>query len=451
MTACGALLLTSACVADTERAHTPRQVSRQARALLADEQPVKQLALGSAHGCSLEPAISGVLCWGDDSLGQATVPTLIEPRAIAAGGNVSCAITATGARCWGDDSSGQLDAPLGLGDAVLLAVGDAHVCALTDDDEVRCWGDNFFGQLDVPDLRNIRTLTAGARHTCAIADGDVVCWGDDANAQLTPPELDDPQLIAAGGDHTCAIAGGEIRCWGGASDALLNDAPSVQSPRQIATATSHACVLDYDGVHCWGEGTDLKPRELTKAMQIAVGGGDGFGHACARHLQGIACWGDNRLAQLDYDGEPLHVLHRAESEIDADAEKIWNVLMDLDSYPLWNPYTIAMESTLQIGDPMNMTVKMSELVTLDQTEYIRVLEDGHKVCWGIDTSTPEFNSGERCQWLEPLADGRTRYVTEDLIEGTANPLVSALFGDDVEQGFEKLAVALKEHVESLGP
>lgn len=70
-------------------------------------------------------------------------------------------------------------------------------------------------------------------------------------------------------------------------------------------------------------------------------------------------------------------------------------------------------------------------------------------CWGIDTETPEFNSGERCQWLEALPGGGTRYVTQDLIEGTANPLVTALFGSDVQRGFDAVAVALKARVESL--
>ena len=36
----------------------------------------KQLVLGRAHGCSLDPAISGVICWGDNRHGQTKVPSL---------------------------------------------------------------------------------------------------------------------------------------------------------------------------------------------------------------------------------------------------------------------------------------------------------------------------------------------------------------------------------------
>jgi len=125
------------------------------------------------------------------------------------------------------------------------------------------------------------------------------------------------------------------------------------------------------------------------------------------------------------------------------------VLLDLESYPLWNPYTVAMESTLRIGDPMVMTVKMNELLTIEQIEHIRVLEAGHKVCWGIETTTPELNSGERCQWLEALPGGGTRYVTEDLIEGILNPVVLGLFDSDLQRGFDGVARGLKARAEQL--
>jgi hypothetical protein len=245
------------------------------------------------------------------------------------------------------------------------------------------------------------------------------------------------------------IDAGQVVCWGEDVPTLLASIPKVSEPKAVATGATHACALDAGGVQCWGDlvAGDLKPRELTLTSQLAVGGGDGWAHACARHLQGVTCWGANNFGQAHYDGAPLHVLHASEARINASAEKVWSIIMDLDKYPEWNPYTIRMQSTLKIGDPMVMTVKMNDLITLEQTEYIRVLEQGHKVCWGINTDTPAFNSGERCQWLEPLPGGGTLWRNEDLIEGTANELVTSLFGNDVQVGFDAVGVALKRRAE----
>jgi hypothetical protein len=412
---------------------------------------IKQLALGRAHGCSLDAAISGVLCWGDNRRGQTRPPGLSAPRFVATGGDVSCAIDGKNVKCWGEDVYGQLAVPRGISRPTQVAVGERHVCVLTAAGTVRCWGDDSYGQLRVAPLVRVRAIAAGARHTCALEEGSVTCWGDNSLGQVDVPELGHPAQLAVGGYHNCVIDEGTIQCWGGRNRALRDDIPPVNAPRAIAAGSSHACVADAAGVSCWGDvaAGSLAPRELTNVVALAVGGGDGFAHACARHQQGIACWGDNRLEQTEYDGYPLHVLYRAESEIDAPPSAVWDVLMDLDAYPQWNPYTVAMRSTLRVGDPMVMTVKMNDLVTIEQTEHIRVLEPGHKICWGINTDTPELNSGERCQWLEPVANAGTRYVTEDLIEGTLNPLVLALFGNDIQVGFSRVAAALETRVEAL--
>ena len=90
---------------------TPSTDSPEAAAPLAQQAVVaprtRQLALGRAHGCSLDAEISGVLCWGDNTRGQARVPALRSPRFVAAGGDTSCALAASGVICWGDDARGQ--------------------------------------------------------------------------------------------------------------------------------------------------------------------------------------------------------------------------------------------------------------------------------------------------------------------------------------------------------
>jgi hypothetical protein len=451
--ACGVLALCGAACTEVEVPPADAGADAQVPGEPVPRPPVKQLALGAAHGCSLDPAISGVVCWGDNRRGQAAPPWL-EAQVIAAGGDTSCAIAHGGVTCWGDGSRGQLEVPPRLGEPVQLAVGEGHVCMLNAAGAVRCWGDNRHGQADAPVLRGARAIAAGARHSCALGADGVRCWGDNSFGQLDVPSLARPVELALGAFHGCAIDAGRVLCWGGASSALREQVPALDAPRALAAGGAHSCVLDAAGVQCWGDSaaSGLAPRELTLVQQLAVGGGAGLAHACARHQQGVACWGDNSLGQTEYSGYPLHVLYRAEAEIAAPPALVWDVLMDLESYPLWNPYTIAMESTLRVGDPMVMAVKMNELLTLEQIEHIRVLEAGHKVCWGIETTTPELNSGERCQWLEALPDGGTRYVTEDLIEGLLNPVVLGLFDTDLQRGFDGVARGLKGRAEGLrGP
>jgi alpha-tubulin suppressor-like RCC1 family protein len=82
----------------------------------------------------------------------------------------------------------------GITNAIQLAAGNDHACALLQDGTIRCWGKNNFGQLGdgtgvntgtsgvptvaVANLTGVVGITAGFEHTCALlGTGNVQCWG----------------------------------------------------------------------------------------------------------------------------------------------------------------------------------------------------------------------------------------------------------------------------------
>ncbi|MDQ3036269.1 MAG: hypothetical protein M3Y87_27965 [Myxococcota bacterium] len=137
----------------------------------ATSEPVAALGLDDAIAidargnstCALR-ADGTAWCWGRHSEGQlgiaaedvesctnivphpcATAPRRVVgvegARALAFGGVVGCALTASGGRCWGT-IAGELEP-----DVVEVAAGWEHVCARSSDDRVRCRGRGDEGQL----------------------------------------------------------------------------------------------------------------------------------------------------------------------------------------------------------------------------------------------------------------------------------------------------------------
>ncbi|MGA9101163.1 SRPBCC family protein, partial [Aeromicrobium sp.] len=51
-----------------------------------------------------------------------------------------------------------------------------------------------------------------------------------------------------------------------------------------------------------------------------------------------------------------HVVTSVTVEIAAPASFVWDVLVDYASYPEWNPYTIAVDTTLEIGERIDLTL-----------------------------------------------------------------------------------------------
>lgn len=139
---------------------------------------------------------------------------------------------------------------------------------------------------------------------------------------------------------------------------------------------------------------------------------------------------------------------RAEIEIDASPELIFDLLTDLDKYPEWNPFTPHIDSTLEIGAPVRMRVRLGSGPRLRrQVEYVTANQRPIRLCWGADIPFRFLIRADRCQTLEALEDGRTRYICTDAISGWLTPLVMRFFGPAMQRGFEDCALALKKRAE----
>jgi hypothetical protein len=139
---------------------------------------------------------------------------------------------------------------------------------------------------------------------------------------------------------------------------------------------------------------------------------------------------------------------RSVIEIDAPAEKIFDILVDLDAYADWNPFTPRVESTLAIGDPIHLQARLGKGDRLTrQVEYVTANERPHKLCWGADIGARFLIRADRCQMLTSLGEGRTRYECTDDIRGLLAGLVMVVYRGGMQRGFDACARALKARAE----
>ena len=238
--------------------------------------------------------------------------------------------------------------------ALAVDAGGSHTCALAYENRAFCWGDGSHGQLgygntsdrsspgeSIPGLEDVRQISAGGFHTCAlVANGSVHCWGSGGNGQLgygntsdrsSPgeaiPGLVNVSQISAGSNHTCAVLiNGNAHCWGLGSNGILGygvvtgrNAPGGPIPdfgnvTRISAGISHTCALVANGsAHCWGWGfrgrlgygdstSRTAPGEaipgLESVSQVSAGSGS---HTCALAANGSAhCWGSGINGRLGY-------------------------------------------------------------------------------------------------------------------------------------------------------
>ena len=139
---------------------------------------------------------------------------------------------------------------------------------------------------------------------------------------------------------------------------------------------------------------------------------------------------------------------RAEIEIDAPAERIFDILVDLGAYPEWNPFTPRVESTLRVGDPVHLFVRLRGARLAHRIEYVSRNERPSQLCWGTTIGAGFLLCAERCQTLERIDAARTRFVNQDVLRGWLAPLVMLAFGGPMQRGFDAVVRAVKQRAEA---
>ena len=352
-------------------------------------------ALVITLGLAAPAAADDVFSWGGNfsgELGDGTTthqsaPVPVDTTGVLAGKRITdlgsgpdaghaCVIAEGRAYCWGENTSGKLGdgtttnriRPIAV-DAVLagkrvtaVAAGGDHTCVLADGTPY-CWGENSDGQLGdgttidrgAPTPVNtsgalagkqITTITAGAVHTCVLADGRPYCWGGNPSGQVGDGTTIDrsnpgPVWSASGGIagkavtaldagvlHTCVVADGQAFCWGRNADGALGDGTNTNRTIPVPVNTSgalaartvtaisasaHTCVVADAKPFCWGlntfgqlgDGTQTQRTEPTLVNISGVLAGRsvqaitaGELHTCAVADQKVSCWGRNEFGSV---------------------------------------------------------------------------------------------------------------------------------------------------------
>jgi len=139
---------------------------------------------------------------------------------------------------------------------------------------------------------------------------------------------------------------------------------------------------------------------------------------------------------------------RVELVIEAPRQAVWDVLIDFPRYPEWNPFTIGVETSGRVGDPVLLDVQLGRR-RIKMRERMRVREPLRRVGWGVRMLGGVLLDCTRVQELEDLGANRTRYVCHESFRGLLVPFFFARYRDRMQRGFEAAARALAQRVRSV--
>ena len=127
---------------------------------------------------------------------------------------------------------------------------------------------------------------------------------------------------------------------------------------------------------------------------------------------------------------------------------MWDILSDFEKYPEWNPFTYKVEGILQIGQKVDLYVQMKAGDQRVQSEEVCAVKKPKHMAWKMQMGSSLILAARRDQFIEVIDDKSCSYETIDAFQGLLTPVVMGLFKKHIENGFNKLAEALKKRAES---
>jgi hypothetical protein len=137
-----------------------------------------------------------------------------------------------------------------------------------------------------------------------------------------------------------------------------------------------------------------------------------------------------------------------EVEINAPAERVWQVLTDFALYPEWNPFVRRLEGEVRVGARLHVFIQPPGGKGMTFRPLVVAAEPNRELRWLGHLWVPGLFDGEHSFAIEPRRQGRVRFIQRERFSGLFLPMLSKMLDRDIRSGFEAMNRALELRCES---
>ncbi len=143
-------------------------------------------------------------------------------------------------------------------------------------------------------------------------------------------------------------------------------------------------------------------------------------------------------------------MHKIETEIEikAPAERVWALLIDLPSYPSWNPFVRSIEGTLEAGRTLTVFIKPPGAKGMQFTPKVLAVEPNRELRWKGKLLFPGIFDGEHYFRIEVKPEGGLTFRQGETFSGVLVPFLRRSLDNAARQGFIAMNEALKREAEN---
>ena len=134
-------------------------------------------------------------------------------------------------------------------------------------------------------------------------------------------------------------------------------------------------------------------------------------------------------------------------EIKSSKEKIWNLLMDFDHYPDWNPFIIKMKGQAEVGHKIEVLLSTGKGKTMLFKPTILKKDLNREFRWIGKLGIKGIFDGEHFFQIQDSHEGTCTFFHGEKFSGILVPLVPGIISN-TKLNFEKMNLAIKNKLEN---
>jgi len=138
---------------------------------------------------------------------------------------------------------------------------------------------------------------------------------------------------------------------------------------------------------------------------------------------------------------------RTAVDIQAPVQRVWDLLMDFERYPEWNPFITYIDGPAVKGGVLSIRVIGPNGKPTSFSPVVMDRNAPFRFAWKGRLIVPGFFDGHHIFELEAITETRTLLVHREEFNGLLIPVMWGDLNTKTRQGFEQMNAALKARAE----
>jgi hypothetical protein len=139
-----------------------------------------------------------------------------------------------------------------------------------------------------------------------------------------------------------------------------------------------------------------------------------------------------------------------EIEINASAERVWEVLTAFDAFPQWNPFIRKASGELKEGARLEVFIQPPGGKGMTFRPVVLRMQPPRELRWRGRLAIPGLFAGEHIFTIEPVKQDQVRFIHREEFRGMLVPLLWRSLDRDTRRGFLEMNQTLKDRAEGSG-